>query len=134
MASSEKDRIVFFDGACGLCNLFVDFLLKIDGTNGLYFAPLQGTTIHKYVSDFESANTKTVIFYSQGAVYLKSDAVIEIFKSIGGFWYFAVIFSFIPKKLRDYIYDVIALNRHKWFGSNESCRAAAEKEKAKFLE
>jgi predicted DCC family thiol-disulfide oxidoreductase YuxK len=32
----------------------------------------------------------------------------------------------IPKKLRDYIYRIIAKNRYKWFGKTESCRIITE--------
>ena len=38
------ERIVFFDGVCGLCNRFVDRLLTDDARGMLRFAPLQGAT------------------------------------------------------------------------------------------
>ena len=36
--------IVYFDGVCGLCNRFVDFLLKRKNVSHFQFAPLQGQT------------------------------------------------------------------------------------------
>ena len=52
-AISEADRptnVVFFDGVCGLCNRFVDFVLSRDRRAAIRFAPLQGETARRVVS------------------------------------------------------------------------------------
>ena len=44
--SGESAMIIYFDGACNLCNGFIDFLIQVDQSRSLIFAPLQGTTTH----------------------------------------------------------------------------------------
>lgn len=39
--------ILFFDGVCGLCNRFVDLMLKSDSQDRFRYAPLQGETARR---------------------------------------------------------------------------------------
>lgn len=43
----QRHPILFFDGVCGLCNRFVDFMLKADSRNRFLYAPLQGETARR---------------------------------------------------------------------------------------
>ncbi len=131
VGSAEKKNFVFFDGVCGLCNAFIDFLLVKDKNDVLLFAPLQGETAREYIQNIDPSNLKTVVFYSDGKLFTKSDAVIEIFRSLGGIWKLAVVFKFIPRKLRDFFYNIVSENRIKWFGQKETCRMPTEKERGK---
>ena len=133
--NNPKDiqHLVLFDGVCGLCNSFVDFLMRKDKKNKLKFAPLQGETAGTFDVNIDIANLKTVIFYSKGRLFTKSNAVIEILKVIGGFWKIAVIGKIVPGILRNYLYNFVARNRLKWFGQKETCRMPTEKERGKLL-
>ena len=42
--SDWNHPILFFDGVCGLCNRFVDFMLRSDSKDLFRYAPLQGET------------------------------------------------------------------------------------------
>ena len=102
----KNKNIIYFDGVCGLCNSFVRLLLKIDKKYKLKFTTLQGKTgqellkkIHLHQSDFD-----TVIFQKNEQVYTRSTAVFEIFKTVGGFWNFFLIFKILPTSFTDYIY------------------------------
>ena len=37
----EIEKVVYFDGICGLCDWFVNLLVKIDTNNNLKFSSLQ---------------------------------------------------------------------------------------------
>jgi predicted DCC family thiol-disulfide oxidoreductase YuxK len=39
----------------------------------------------------------------------------------------------MPVSLRDGIYNIIALNRYKWFGKKDQCMIPTQELKAKFL-
>lgn len=131
--SAAKTNIVFFDGNCGLCNSFVDFLMKEDRNDILKYSALQGETAKSYINTIDSSNLKTVIFFSEGKIFTKSDAIIEIFKSMGGIWRLFVVLKIFPKKFRDFFYEIIAANRINWFGQMETCRMPTEKERDKLL-
>lgn len=36
--------IIFFDGICGMCNTFVNLILRVDRKQTFLFAQLQGST------------------------------------------------------------------------------------------
>ncbi len=131
--TSATKNIVFFDGVCGLCNFFVDFLLKEDPEDVLIFSPLQGETAQTYIPNIDSSNLTTVVFYTADKTYTKSDAVIEILKSIGGIWKLVVVLKVIPKPVLDAGYTFIATHRFEWFGQKETCRMPTPKERGKLL-
>ena len=45
--SEHRKPILFFDGVCGLCNRFVDFMLRVDSQDLFRYAPLQGETARR---------------------------------------------------------------------------------------
>jgi len=127
-------NIVFFDGYCVLCNGFVDFLLQADTKQKLKFASLQGQTAKKLLAPSYLQSVDTVIFLnSDYRVLTKSDAIIDIVKTLGGSWKLITVFSILPSFILDKIYDVLARNRFTWFGKRNSCRIPAEDEKDRIL-
>ncbi len=119
--------IVYFDGVCGLCNRFVDFLLKHDKSKSLKLAPLQ-TAKRKNETEMN-----TVVLSIDGYEYFKSDAAIRALSSLGGFWKLTLLLLVIPKFLRDSIYEFIAKNRYKWFGKQDTCRIPTPEERDRFI-
>lgn len=129
-----KDNIVFFDGYCVLCNGLVDFLIRIDKKNRLKFSTLQGETAIKFLDEKYLSITNTIVFMkSENIFFTKSDAVLEIFKTIGKFWVIFYMTKIIPRFIRDALYNFIAKHRFKIFGKRESCRLPTENEKTKIL-
>ncbi len=108
------DKIVFYDGECGLCQRSVSFISKIDSKKQLLFAPLNGETYNKIFKI--SSNLSTVLYYCDQKKSIKSEAIIEVFRSLGGLKKVAVMLRIFPLKFRDMIYDLIADRR-----KNVSC-------------
>jgi predicted DCC family thiol-disulfide oxidoreductase YuxK len=125
--------IVFFDGICGICNKFIDFLFKEDREKVLLFAPLQGETADKNLNKEFAQKADTIVFKNNKGIYFKSDAVLEIFRSMGGIWKLAVAGYIIPAFLRDGLYDIMSGKRYQWFGKKETCRIPSAEEKERFL-
>lgn len=128
------ENIVFFDGVCILCNSSVDFLIKIDRNKKLKYASLQGKTAKKLLPQQEIKKLDSIIFLSQGSLYQKSDAALEIINIVGGFWQVFLIFKIIPRPLRDFLYDWIAKNRYSWFGKKEICRMPSSEDLGQIFE
>jgi len=126
--------IVFFDGVCGLCNRLVDFLMRKDRKNMLLYAPLQGATATKYISNVNPGDLSTVVYLKDDKLLFKSDAILQILVDIGGFWKMFGAFKIVHRPLRNWVYDLIAKRRYKWFGQRESCRVPTPAELAKFLD
>jgi predicted DCC family thiol-disulfide oxidoreductase YuxK len=131
-AEEDAGSIVFFDGVCGLCNRWVDLLLKTDHRRVLQFAPLQGETAAAELRLADS-NYKSVLFKHRGRIYDRSDAVLQILMAIGGVWSLAGVFRIIPRPIRNALYDYVARHRYRWFGQSETCRVPAPEEFRRLL-
>jgi len=131
----ENKKIIFFDGICGLCNASVAILIKLDVHDLFYFSPLQGVTFQRKDLNLTSevASQNSIVYFKEKQIYLKSDAVLQILIDLGGPWKFAHLFFIIPKFIRDRGYELIALNRYRWFSTLDYCQLPSEEEKAKFL-
>lgn len=130
----KLNNVVFFDGNCGLCHFVVKFLLKIDKKNILKYAPLQGETSKKIIQNLNFEELNTVMFFRENRVYEKSDAILEILKTIGGVWRLALIFKIIPRALRNIVYMYISRNRIKCFGRKDSCEIGGKSLNASILD
>lgn len=126
--------IIFFDGVCGLCNGFVDVVMKLDRTQQFLFSPLQGETAKKLLSKQQTEDLDSVVLYDNGKIHTKSDAVLEIFNKLGGVLQLWMFTKIIPKNLRDHVYDLAAEQRYKIFGKRETCRIPTAEERQRFLD
>lgn len=119
----KNNNIVLFDGVCNLCNGFVNFLIKQDRYAKLSFASLQSDAAQNLFQSQQISlhGVDSVVFLKDGVPAVKSDAVIEILKFLGGGWRLAVLGYMIPKPIRNLIYDWVARNRYRWFGKRPAC-------------
>lgn len=63
---------------------------------------------------------------------VKSTAIIRITKYLDGIWPLCMIALIIPRFIRDFIYDIIAKNRYRWFGKYDTCRLPDPKHEERF--
>lgn len=131
--AADPQRIVFFDGVCGLCNHFVDFLLRTDKRQRLLFAPLQGPTAGEKLPPLLAKGLDTVVYLRNGKLHTRSGAAIRILMDVGGGWQVLAVFWSIPRPLRDLLYNAVANNRYQWFGEHATCRLPTPAERARFL-
>lgn len=129
-----EDKVIFFDGVCGLCDHFVNFLLKIDKKEKLKFASLQGSYAKAHLENGLTDNPHSVVFLTDQKIYIKSKALIHIFYAIGGPWKSVGLFiNLFPLFISNFIYDKVAKNRFLFFNKRESCRMPKSHELHRFL-
>lgn len=122
-------NIIFFDGECNLCNFYVQFILKHDKKNLFQFASLQS----EFGRDFSKKHKlhtpefDTVIYMKDNEIFIHSNAVLQIAKILGGWFYPIYFLRFIPENVRNKTYNYLAKNRIKWFGKSESCALAKDR-------
>ena len=118
----EKEKaIVLFDGYCRLCNGAIHFLAKRDTKSLFQFEPIQSEVGQKILKEINITDEDTVVFIFYNSFYTRSDAFIAMIRLLPTPWNWLRILKYLPKNLRDYIYDIIAANRFSWFGSQKSC-------------
>ncbi|MBC7428338.1 MAG: DUF393 domain-containing protein [Bacteriovorax sp.] len=110
----NQNQIVFYDGECGLCQRSISIISRWDSKKLLFFAPLNGQTYKKYFN--ETNDMTTVVYFVNGKIFTKSDAIIEIGKTLGGLKKLLFVLKIIPHFIRDAVYNFIAGNRN-----NVSC-------------
>jgi predicted DCC family thiol-disulfide oxidoreductase YuxK len=128
---SETKQIVFYDGVCGICNHYVDFIIRRDRKNLFLFAPLQGETAKIYGLSLESTNS--IALKTSDKITLKSTAVLQIISQLGGIWVLVKILYIFPEFLRDFFYRVFADSRYLLKGKKTECRIPDPSERLKFL-
>ena len=117
-----KDSVIIFDVDCLLCNRFVQIVSVIDKKDSIYFTRLSGKTANYILSNNKNlVDVDSIIFYLNGNIYIKSDAVIRISKSLGFPYNMMSIFKIFPRNMRDILYDFVARNRYKFFGKANKC-------------
>jgi predicted DCC family thiol-disulfide oxidoreductase YuxK len=134
--SVPPNNLVLYDGVCGLCDRFVQSLLKSDKEQALYFAPLQGTTaqIIRQQHPKLPETLSTVAFLKDGTLLIRSRAVFAIWKQLGGGWRVLAAFRVLPAFLTDLGYRFVAALRYKIWGKKDSCSIPAHADAARFLE
>ncbi|BCE01371.1 thiol-disulfide oxidoreductase DCC family protein [Marinicellulosiphila megalodicopiae] len=131
----NNDRVLLFDGVCRLCNFWSKFIIKFDKNQQVKLCSVQskaGQEILKYYG-FSSDVFETMIYVEYGQCYQKSDAFFRVASVLKLPWSLLVVFKIIPKILRNWVYDRIALNRYKIFGRYEVCVLPKNKDKHRFL-
>ncbi len=113
--------VFFFDGDCAFCSASVRRIARFDSRGRIAFSPLQGElsremgfSRHAGLKD----GTMVVLRESDGKVFLRSDALLELAHAIGGPWRMLGIFKLIPHGLRDMLYRWMAGNRHRLAGGD----------------
>ena len=125
----QHKKVILFDGVCHLCSRNVQFIFKRDKTASIMFCPIQsdaGKCLLQYFG-LPTEQHDSVIFIENGQAFLKSDAVIHMWKHLQFPWPLLTVARFCPAFIRDAIYLTIARNRYRWFGKRETCMMPDEK-------
>lgn len=128
--------IVFYDGVCALCNGWVRFVLKRTAPGTISFAPLQGETARQRASIPGEVRTVVLVLHpgeAQERVLLRSSAALELLNQIGGVWRMVSWLRIVPRCVRDWVYDFIAVRRYQWFGNYDTCPAPLPEWRNRFL-
>ena len=126
---------ILFDGVCNLCSGFVVFTINRDPEALFKFASLQSDEGKKLQGEFgiDPDNIKTMVLVENDRYYLKSDAALRIFKRLSGMWPVLYYFIYVPRPLRDLVYDLVAGNRYRWFGKKDECMVPTPDLEKRFL-
>ena len=133
--------IFLYDGVCGLCNRGAQFILRHDGKGDFRFASLQSQFAQRALArhrlNAAELDTVYVIVDSDGdeTLLARSDAVLFVLREIGGIWRVVGCFlRWLPRRVRDWCYGLVARNRYRVFGRYETCPVPSENVRARFLD
>jgi len=129
------DCVILFDGVCKLCNAWSNFIIKYDTRQRFKLCSVQspeGQSILAYF-DMPTDHFDTMLYVEGNQCFDKSDAFLNVVYKLGFPWRMIYVFKFIPTKIRNWLYDRIALNRYSLFGKYDTCLMPNAENNNRFL-
>ncbi|WP_187274761.1 MULTISPECIES: DCC1-like thiol-disulfide oxidoreductase family protein [unclassified Methylobacterium] len=115
---------VIFDTRCMLCSRWVRFLLRHEADRRLHFVGAWSPTglemAARYGFRLQDLQ-KTYLVIIEGVALDRSDAGLALLGHMKPPWRWLRLLRIVPRPLRDLVYDVVARNRYRWFGTIDTC-------------
>jgi len=138
---SGGHALILYDGVCGLCNGFVQFVLRRDAVGYFRFCALQDPISAEILvrHNLNPATLSTVCLVTdpwtpQEQLATRSKAVLMVLCQLGATWrWAAALLRLIPRPLRDFGYSLVARIRHRIFGHLAACPLPTASQRGRFL-
>jgi predicted DCC family thiol-disulfide oxidoreductase YuxK len=121
----KSTPILFFDEECFLCSKSVTWIIEREKKDEILFARLPTNS---------NIRPDSLIFLNECRIYLASDALLQICRYLKFPYNICLIGYFIPRFFRDYLYNLIAKNRHRIFRNRNHCLIVNDQLKQRFIE
>jgi predicted DCC family thiol-disulfide oxidoreductase YuxK len=112
-----------FDGVCVLCSGAVNYLLRHERDHTIRFVAIQSSEGRALAQQHgvDPDNPESFLFIEKGVALQKSDGIIALFNHAGGVARVVQFGRFLPRSMRDWLYDKLARNRYSIFGKRATC-------------
>ena len=127
--------LVLYDGWCNLCDSSVGFILRRDRRSRFRFAALQSAPgiAAGATCGGETRLEDTLVVVYCGRCLTRSAAVLTILALLPFPWPLLTAARVLPRRMRDWAYDVVAQNRTAWFGRPRVCMTSLAEYEDRFL-
>jgi predicted DCC family thiol-disulfide oxidoreductase YuxK len=131
----NRPSLILFDGVCNLCNGFVQFVIERDPGARFRFGALQSSSARQLLDLHGAANPlpDSIVLVEAGRAVTRSTAALRIARCLTFPWPLAYALVAVPRPLRDWIYDLVARRRYRWFGRREGCMIPTPALRARFI-
>ncbi|WP_076417960.1 thiol-disulfide oxidoreductase DCC family protein [Colwellia sp. UCD-KL20] len=132
---TENDCVILFDGVCKLCNAWSQFIIKYDTQQLFKLCSVQspeGQSILKHFN-MPTDHFDTMLYVEGNQCFDKSDAFLNVIHKFGYPWRVLYVFKILPKPIRSWLYDRIALNRYALFGKYDTCMLPTQENESRYL-
>lgn len=135
-AETGGNPILLFDGVCNLCSGSVRFVIGRDPGARFRFAPLQSDVADDVLApyDVDADDRSTVVLVQDGEVFRKSDAALRVARHLEGPTSFLWHARYVPRIVRDAVYDLVAATRYDVFGRKDRCMVPDPDVSERFLD
>ncbi|NTF31112.1 thiol-disulfide oxidoreductase DCC family protein [Rhizobium skierniewicense] len=131
----DDKPLIVFDGECGFCSRDINFVLRHDTKQLFRFTPAQfelGTALMRHYG-YRTDDYETSLLIENGVAYPRSDGVLRVLRHLGGLFSLLALLRFVPRRIRDGVYDLVARNRMKIAGRRQACRIPTPEERDRFF-
>ncbi|AMX83805.1 thiol-disulfide oxidoreductase [Geobacillus subterraneus] len=127
--------IILFDGDCLFCHAGVRWVAARDRKAVFRFASQQSTVGRALLEKGNVPAGDTIVLIEDARYYIKSDAVLRIGRRLVWPWNGLAAAGFlVPRPLRDFVYDQIAVRRHRLIRRQNRCPLPPPELRARFLD
>ena len=127
--------MILFDGVCNLCNATVRWVAKRDAVGRFCYASLQSEAARRLLAGADLVDRPdSMVLVDQDGAHFRSAAAIRIAKELTFPWSLLAWLTVVPRPVRDAAYDLVARNRYRWFGRQESCPLPTSELARRFLD
>jgi len=137
---NARVHLVLYDGVCGLCNRWVQFVLRHDRRHVFRFAPLQSGPAREIVEraggntgDLDSIYVVADYGGADARVLVRSRAALFVMGELEWPWTMTRPFALLPRAVLDRAYDVIARYRYRVFGRYDQCLLPRPQDRDRFI-
>ena len=128
----EKYTIVMYDGSCGFCDKYIQFILDNKPSKNLKFVAQQSDTGKALIQQFCIQGYETsIIVVENHQYYQKTTAILKIMKHLGTSFKYLTYLDILPNILTDTIYNLVSKYRYKL--APQQCRLITKEEQTFFL-
>ena len=127
-SSENGEKLIVFDGKCDLCGKAIAFLNKRQRRNQFVYIPLESNTGKTLLDRMGPliGNDETLVLVEGETCFIKSTAVLRILRNLSGLWPLLYLLTFLPLRSRDFLYDILAQSRYRWFNRTTKCYISAK--------
>lgn len=129
------DQIILFDAVCKLCNGWSRFIIRYDVAHRFKLCSVQseqGQAILQWLG-YPLDHFETMLLVQGDRALVKGDAFLAIVAQLPFPWPLFGIAKIIPRVIRDWCYDRVALNRYTLFGKYDYCVLPSPDHEQRFL-
>ena len=125
--------VILFDGVCNLCSGAVRFVARRDPAGRFRFASLQSAAAARLLDGRGAQLPDSIVLLQHGRVHTRSSAALRIARGLRFPWPLLAAFLLVPRPVRDWVYDLVARRRYRWFGKSDACMVPDAELRARFL-
>jgi predicted DCC family thiol-disulfide oxidoreductase YuxK len=119
----NKDKTIFFDSYCVLCNRFLNWVIQNDPEKKIFICPLDSILAQKLKKYFpELKGIDSVLYFDGERAFSRGKAVRKIVQDLKlTSDTLKLVVDIIPSPVLGLGYDLVAANRYKIFGKYDIC-------------
>ena len=135
MSKWPDDDVILYDGVCIFCSRWIRFIAARDSGKRFRFTQIQSAYGARLAQTFgiDPSDPDTNAVIHGGVAYFKSDAALRVLSNLQG-WGWVRVLRFVPKPLRDAVYNLVARNRYRIFGKYQECFVPDAELRARVIE
>lgn len=133
LAFDDSKPLFVFDGVCVLCSTGVRWLMQVDRKARVNVAAGQEALGQALYRHYGQELDGSYLLIAGGRAFTASRGYLELARILGGPWQIFRVFALLPESLRDWVYDIVARNRYRWFGKSLHCALLTEEQRARLI-